>query len=218
MSLKPGYLLVIGTPLEHEGMERFQKNLPPIYADHQGYRLFMGNRSSGVTFLSGGLNNLSMMLARFPSPETVSEFWWSKDYRKAYIMRKNAGRFSAVGLPGSVHERKTIPVPGGRGYLVAMATPHSPGRWRRFADALATGLKNRGGTILIDAGPEAIERLESLLPGSHVFIAMLPSEAEAKEAWADLESGLEELREAAEPVNIAVLSGLPDGHPDRLNT
>lgn len=214
MNLKPGYLLVIGTPIERTGMDRYQERLPSIYREYGGYRLVMGGQSGGVDFLEGGLSNLSMMLARFPSPENVSDFWWSEDYRQAYILRKRAGKFSAVGLPGL--DRELDPFPGDRGYLVAMATPESPGRWRRFADALSAGLKEHGATILVDAGPEAIERLESLLPGSHVLVAMLPSADSVKTAWKDLAPGLTELRDAAEPVNIVALAGLPDNHPWRL--
>ena len=215
MSQKPGYLLVMGIPLERETMDRYQELLSPIYATHHGQRLVKGGHANDATYLSGGLTGLSMMLARFPSPENVSDFWWSEAFREAYVVRKKTGRFSAVGLPGLDKRQDTVP--GNCGYLIAMATPQSPGRWRRFADTLTTGLEDRGATILTDAGPEAIERLESLLPGSHVFIAMLPSEADTKAAWADLKPELEDQLEASEPVNIIALAGLPDDHPWRAS-
>jgi uncharacterized protein (DUF1330 family) len=174
----------------------------------------MGEPPVDATFLAGSLNNLGVMLARFPSQDHVSGFWWSEDYREAYLVRKNAGRFSAVGLPG-LH-REPDPLPGSRSYLVAMATPDRPGQWRHFADALATGLQHLGATILANAGPEAIERLEGSMPGSHVLVAVMPPGQDAKSAWTTLGQGLDVLREAAEPINIMALEGLPDEHPGRL--
>lgn len=215
MSRRHGYLLVLGTPLERAGMDRYQAKLPPIYAQHKGYRLVMGGQTGGVTFLSGGLDNMSMMLACFPTPEAVSEFWWSDGYRDAYAHRKTAGRFSAVALPGLDRERD--PIQGGRGYLVAMAAPRSPGCWRRFADPFLDGVKKEGGVVLADAGPEAIERLESLLPGSHVIVTMFKNEDAAKTAWSNLADDLKDQREACEPVNVIALTGLADDHPWRLN-
>ena len=92
MSQKPGYLVVMG----HGHPDRPGKNgclsvpslahlLCPwgVPAGDGG-----GGQSGGVTYLSGGLDNLSVMLARFSSPESVSEFWWSEDYRAAYRIRK----------------------------------------------------------------------------------------------------------------------------------
>ena len=214
MESKPGYLLVMGTALDPDAMNRYQERIPPIYESYKGYRLVMGEPPGDATFLAGGLSSLGVMLARFPSLDHVSDFWWSEDYRKAYLVRKNAGRFSAVGLPGLDQERD--PVSGSRSYLLAMATPEAPGRWRPFADALSVGLKSLGATILADAGPEAIERLEGLMLGSHVLIAMMPSGQNAKWAWATLGPELDALREAAEPVNVVALEGLPDDHPERL--
>lgn len=215
MNRRHGYLLVLGTPHDRAGMDRYQSKLPQIYAGHEGYRLVMGGQTGGVTFLAGGLNNISVMLARFPTPESVSEFWWSDDYREAYSHRKDAGRFSAVALPGLDHEPD--PIPGGRGYLIAMAAPQSPGCWRRFADPFLEGVKELGGTVLADTGPEAIERLESLLPGSHVIVTMFDSEDAAKNAWRGLSEKIEEEREACDPVNIIAVNGLADDHPWRLN-
>ncbi len=214
MSQKSGYLLVMGTASDPVGMDAYHAQLPPIYKAHGGYRLAMGAQSEGATFLSGGLQKLAVMLARFPSPESVSAFWWSEAYRQAYRARKNAGRFAAVALPGL--DEDTGVIAGGRGYLIALATPESPGRWRRFADALGKALENRGATILIDDGPEAIERLESLLPGSHVLAAMLPSHEEAVSAWTELETELSDLLAEAQPVDIIALNGLADDHPGRL--
>lgn len=214
MSRHHGYLLVLGSADDRVGMDRYQSNLPPIYAAHKGYRLVMGGKTGGVTFLDGGLKSLSMMLARFPSPESVSEFWWSDEYRQAYIHRKNAGRFSAVALPGL--DRNADPIPGNRGFLVAMATPKSPGCWRRFADPFLDGIKEFKGTVMADAGPEAIERLESLMPGSHIIVAMFATEQDAKEAWDSISPKLEEQREACGTVNVIALGGLEDDHPLRL--
>lgn len=195
-------------------MDLYQTKLPSIYAAHKGYRLVMGGQTGGVTFLDGGLNNLSMMLARFPSPEDVSEFWWSEEYRKAYTIRKNAGRFSAVGLPGI--DRDQDPIPGNRGFLVAMATPETPGCWRRFADPFLEGVQKLNGTVLTDAGPEAIERLESLMPGSHIIVTMFKSEQKAKDAWAAISPTVDEQKEACGSVNIIALAGLANEHPWRL--
>lgn len=214
MESKPGYLLVVGTALDQDRMDRYQACIPPIYERYKGYRLVMGAPPDDATFLAGDLNNLGVMLARFPSLDQVSDFWWSEDYRKAYLVRKNAGKFSAVGLPG--HDRELDPLPGCRSYLMAMATPDSPGQWRHFADALATGLQSVGATILADAGPDATERLESLMPGNHVLVAMMPPGQDAKSAWAALGPEFDVLRGAAEPVNIIALEGLADDHPERL--
>lgn len=215
MSRRHGYLLVLGTAHDQAGMDRYQAQLPPIYARHKGYRLVMGDQDSGVTFLTGGLANMGMMLACFPASEGVSEFWWSDEYRDAYAYRKSAGRFAAVALPGL--DREQDPIQGGRGYLVAMAAPQSPGRWRRFADPFLDGVKKEGAIVLADAGPEAIERLESLLPGSHVIVAMFKNDEAAKTAWSNLSESLTHQREACEPVNIIALTGLADDHPARLN-
>ena len=214
MSQKSGYLLVMGTPTDRARMDAYQDLLPPIYEGHGGYRLVMGGRSGGVTYLSGGSNELSVMLAHFPTPESVSEFWWSDEYREAYRVRKKAGRFAAAGLPGLDGKAKAFD--GAQGFLLVLASPKSPGRWRRFADALSDGLKNRGATMLIDDGPEATERLESRLPGSHVVVAMLPSEDDAKKTWAELKSSLSDLIADAEPMIVAALKGLPGDHPWRL--
>lgn len=215
MSRRNGYLLVLGTAHDQAGMDRYQAELPPIYSRHGGYRLGMGDQNSGVTFLAGGLNNMGMMLARFPTPESVSEFWWSDEYRDAYTYRRSAGRFSAVALPGL--DREPDPVPGGRGYLVAMAAPQSPGCWRRFADPFLDGVKELGGTVLADTGPEAIERLESLLPGSHVIVTMFTTESAAQDAWRSLSDKIEKQRKDCDPVNIIVLKGLAEDHPERLH-
>lgn len=214
MESKPGYLLVMGTALDPHAMNRYQERIPPIYQNYEGYRLVMGEPPGDATCLAGGLNNLGVMLARFPSLDHVSDFWWSEDYRNAYLVRENAGRFSAVGLPGL--DREPDPLPGSRSYLLAMATPEAPGQWRPFADALAVGLQRLGATILADAGPEALERLEGLMPGSHVLIALMPLGQNAKSAWAALGPQLDALREAAKPVNVMALEGLPDDHPERL--
>lgn len=215
MSRRNGYLLVLGTPHDRAGMDRYQSMLPPVYAHHKGYRLVMGGQTGGVTVLAGGIPTTSVMLARFPTPESVSEFWWSDAYRAAYAHRKDAGRFSAVALPGL--DREPDPIPGGRGYLIAMAAPRSPGCWRRFADPFLDGIKNVGGTVLCDAGPEGIERLESLMPGSHVIVAMFESEDAAQEAWNNLDEKLKDQRAACDPVNIIALNGLADDHAWRLN-
>lgn len=95
-------------------MDKYQAKLPPIYADHSGYRLVMGGKSGGVEFLNGGLQNLSVMLAKFPSPDDVSQFWWSDAYREAYTIRRSAGRFSAVALAG-LADNESDTVPGSRG-------------------------------------------------------------------------------------------------------
>ncbi len=78
----------MGTPIDRGKMDAYQSLLSPIFSAHGGSRLVMGGQSGGVTYLSGGLDNLSVMLARFSSPESVSEFWWSEDYRAAYRIRK----------------------------------------------------------------------------------------------------------------------------------
>ena len=214
MESNPGYLLVMGTALDRDAMDRYQERIPPIYERYKGYRLVMGEPPGDATFLAGGLNNLGVMLARFPSLDHVTEFWWSEDYRQAYTVRKNAGKFAVVGLPGL--DQEPDPLPGRRSYLVAMATPDRPGQWRHFADALAAGLQRLGATMLADAGPEAIERLEGLMPGSHVLVAVMPPGQDAKSAWAALGPEIDVLREAAEPVHIIALEGLPYDHPGRL--
>ncbi|NKB43713.1 MAG: DUF1330 domain-containing protein [Alphaproteobacteria bacterium] len=214
MNRRHGYLLVMGTAHDPVGMDRYQSQLLPIYAAHKGYRLVMGDTSSGVAFLDGGLDNLGLMLARFPSPECISDFWWSEEYRKAYIHRKDAGRFSAVALPGL--DQEPDPIVGGRGFLVAMATPKSPGCWRRFADPFLNCALERGGNVLADSGPEAVERLESLMPGSHIIVTMFTTVNAAKDAWKAMAPGLEQQRDACGPVNVIALAGLPDDHPERL--
>ena len=214
MNRRHGYLLVLGTAHDRVGMDRYESQLPPIYAAHKGYRLGGGDQSGGITFLDGGLDNLAMMLARFPTPESVSDFWWSDEYREAYIHRKNAGRFSVVALPGLDNEPD--PIPGGRGFLIAMANPASPGCWRRFADPFLNSVTSHGGTILADAGPEAIERLESLMPGSHVILTMFASEKAAEDAWNAVAPDLEQQKESCGSVNVIALAGLPDDHPRRL--
>ena len=214
MIRRHGYLLVLGTPLERTGMDKYQSLLPPIYKQHSGYRLVMGGQTGGVSFLSGGLKNLSVMLARFPAPDDVSDFWWSEDYRNAYNVRKNAGRFAAVGLAGV--DKLQDPIPGERGYLVAMAAPKTPGCWRRFADPFLEGIKQHKGDVLADSGPEGIERLENLMPGSHVIVAMFEDEHAAKETWAALAPTLEHELKECDPVTIIALAGLKNDHPWRL--
>jgi len=214
MSRHHGYLLVLGTAHDQAGMDRYESQLPPIYGAHKGYRLGAGDQNSGVTFLDGGLGNLGMMLARFPTPESVSAFWWSDEYRRAYIFRKNAGRFSVVAFPGL--DKEPDPIPGNRGFLIAMATPETPGRWRRFADPFLDGVREFKGTVLADAGPEAIERLESLMPGSHIIVTMFESEQNAKDAWDAMSPSLDEQKDACGSVNIIALAGLADEHPSRL--
>jgi uncharacterized protein (DUF1330 family) len=204
----------LGRPLERAGMDRYQEKLPPIYAAHHGYRLVMGGESGGVRILSGGLGNLSAMLARFPSPDQVSDFWWSDAYREAYVHRKNAGRFAAVGLPGL--DRAADPIPGGHGYLLISSNPEKPSQWRKFADAFIAALGDQGGTIMVDAGPEAVERLESLMPGSHFIVCQFASMTGAEEAWAALSEEFSDLRAPCEPVNAIALDGLSDNHPWRL--
>jgi hypothetical protein len=54
------------------------------------------------------------------------------------------------------------------------------------------------------------------MPGSHVLVAVMPAGQDAKSAWAALGPEFDVLREAAEPVNIMALEGLPDDHPGRL--
>ncbi|MEQ8735221.1 MAG: DUF1330 domain-containing protein [Rhodospirillaceae bacterium] len=214
MIRRHGYLLVLGTPLERTGMDKYQSLLPPIYKQHSGYRLVMGGQTGGVSFLSGGLKNLSVMLARFPSPEDVSGFWWSDDYRDAYTVRKKAGRFAAVGLAGV--DKVEDPIPGARGYLVAMAAAKTPGCWRRFADPFLEGIERHKGTVLADSGPEGIERLENLMPGSHIIVAMFSDEQAAQDAWAALAPTLQIEMQDCEPVTIIALSGLENDHPWRL--
>ncbi len=119
-------------------------------------------------------------------------------------------------MPGLDDGAKTIG--GDQGFLLVLATPESPGRWRRFADALSVALEDCGATLLIDDGPEAIERLENLLPGSHVLVAMLPSEESAKTVWSEIKNTLGNLVADVEPINVVALKGLPDDHPWRLAT
>ncbi len=214
MNRRHGYLLVLGTAHDQAGIDRYQSELPPVYAAHKGYRLGMGDHTSGTTFLDGSLKNLGMMLARFPSPESVSEFWWSEEYREAYRHRKNAGRFAAVALPGL--DQESDPIVGERGYLVAMATPETPGCWRRFAEPFLAKAREQCGIVLADTGPDGIERLESLMPGSHVIVAMFASEQASKDAWAAIAPDLEQQKVECGSVNIISLAGLPDDHPERL--
>ena len=117
-------------------------------------------------------------------------------------------------MPGL--DREKDPLPGDCGYLVAMAAPASPGCWRRFADPFITGLEKQGGTVLADAGPEAVERLESLMPGSHFIVAKFSSEQASKDAWTALAPDLDEQTKACDPVTIVALAGLKDDHPLRL--
>ena len=214
MGSKPGYLLVMGTASDADSMAHYGSIIPPIYEHYRGYRLAMGEPPGDATFLAGSLDNLGVMLARFPSLDHVCGFWWSDDYRKAYAVRENAGKFSVVGLPGIDDEPD--PLPGSRGYLVAMATPQKPEQWRQFADVLRAGLQNLGATMLADAGPEAIERLEGSMPGSHILVALMPPDQDAKSAWVALSAEFGVLREPAEPINIIALEGLPNDHPERL--
>ena len=214
MESKHGYLLVMGTASDADRMSRYQAIIPPIYERYKGYRLVMGEPPGDATFLAGGLDNLGVMLARFPSLDHVSDFWWSEDYRKAYSVREHAGKFSVVGLAGVDDEPD--PLPGSRGYLVAMATPDNSRQWRQFADALIAGLQSLGAKILANAGPEAIERLENSMPGSHILVAVMPVGQDGESAWAALSTEFDVLREAAETLSIIALEGLPDDHPERL--
>jgi uncharacterized protein (DUF1330 family) len=214
MAPQSGYLLVMGTALDQDRMDRYQKIIPSIYASFEGYRLVMGAPPADVTFLAGGLREEGVMLARFPSPGHVSGFWWSEEYRKAYAVRENAGRFAAIALPGLNGE--VDPLPGSRSYLVAMATPDDPERWRHFAAALGAGLQAMGATILADANSEAIERLEGSMPGSYVLVAMMPPGQDAATAWAALEADVDFPGASRAPAHVLALEGLPDDHPERL--
>lgn len=214
MTRRPGYMLAIGSPLEHASLGRYEELVPQIYAAHRGYRLGLGNNAKSVNFLHGGLKNLTVVLAKFPSPDDVSDFWWSDAYREAYVLRKSAGRFAAVGLPGL--SRDQGPVPGDAGYLVVMSNPEKPSQWRKFADAFVTGLDSHGGTLMVDAGPEAVERLESLMPGSHFIVCRFESVNAAQAAWTAIAHDFSDLYAPCEPVNVITLQGLKDDRPTPL--
>jgi uncharacterized protein (DUF1330 family) len=68
----PGYLLVLGHSLNGEKMTRYSATLPPIYEKYGGFYLGIGAPARGVEHLEGPWFDHSLVLARFKSPDDIT--------------------------------------------------------------------------------------------------------------------------------------------------
>lgn len=157
---RAGYLLVMGTSLKQDVMTEYGKMLPPIYDKYKGYYVAVGGVGRGVTVLEGKFDSKSVLLARFPAPDAVNEFWWSPEYRAAAKLRidAEAGKFTVLRLKGRPGEGARAM--GKPAYLIGIEQVKDPVKLREYGAKAGPLVGAHGGKIVAGGGRKDIELLE----------------------------------------------------------
>jgi uncharacterized protein (DUF1330 family) len=171
----PGYMLVMGTTKKPEAMAEYSKLLPPIYARFQGYYVATGRKDATMTLLEGTFRNQSVVLARFPTVETVNEFWWSPEYRAAAKLRidADAGSFTVIRLKGRAGEGDR-PL-GKPGILIGIEAVKDPVKLREYGAKAGPLVRAHGGKIIAGGQRKDIESLEGNFGNFQVTVVRFPS-------------------------------------------
>lgn len=168
-----GYLFVMGNVSNPEVIAGYAKTLPPIYAKYQGIYVATGTPGKTAQVLEGNFKAQSVLIARFPSPDAVNEFWWSPEYRKSAQMRIGAGAFDVLRLKGRPGE--TSAPPSKAGYLVALEVMKFPEKMQAYAEKARPVLAAYGGKIISSGGRKDIELLEGVFGNRQITIVRFDS-------------------------------------------
>lgn len=94
-----GYLVTIATDVAVDRLGAYSAALPPIYRAHGGRYLAMGGPGRGAEPQEGAPPR-SVMIARFPSLQSVHAFWQSPAYVAAKPLRAGCGTFAVYAAEG----------------------------------------------------------------------------------------------------------------------
>ena len=172
-TLRPGYLLVMGTSTDAAAMGRYSRTLPPIYAQLGGSYLAVGGLGRGVTVLEGAFKAQSLVLAKFPRLEGPNEFWWSPEYRRSVEIRRGAGNFTVVKLKGIQGDLDT---PAGKpAYLLSIGDIKDREKLKPYAEMARPLVRAAGATFVSVGSRKDIELLEGEFGNLDVTLLRFPS-------------------------------------------
>jgi len=197
----PGYSLGFVRTMNREAMKAYSEATPPIYVKYQGHYLGVGGVGKGVEQLAGSWPTKAIMLAQFPSPQAVSDFWWGPEYRAAAKLREGAvevdvGRLEGTGA--ALPESAATPP-----YLILAQ------RGERVAAATAL-IERHGGVELVRGDASKVETLEGDLAGVSVTLAAFLSQEALQTFWIDPEcQGLMQQLSQSGELNAFQLAGQP---------
>jgi uncharacterized protein (DUF1330 family) len=187
--------------MNREAMQAYSAATPPIYVKYQGHYLGVGGVGRGVEHLVGDWPTQAVMLAQFPSPQAVSDFWWGPEYRAAAKLREGAVEVDVCRLEGT-----------GAAPPESTATPAYLILAQRSGEVtLETALVERhGGVELVHGETARVETLEGDLSGVSVGLVAFPSGEALQAFWADPEAqGLVQKLSQSGELNAFRLAGQP---------
>ena len=168
-----GYLFVMGSSTKPEVMAAYAKTLPAIYAKYQGSYLATGGPATTLKVLEGNFKAQTVLIARFPSPDAVNEFWWSPEYRKSAAMRFGAGSFDVLRLKGRPGE--TARPAGKPAYLIGIEEMKNPDKMKEYTVKAGPLVAAHGGKIIAGGGRKDIELLEGVFGNKQMTIVRFDS-------------------------------------------
>lgn len=179
----PAYLLVMGSPTNAEAMGRYARTLPPIYREFGGSYVALGGVGRGLKVLEGDFPWQSLVLASFTDPRGPNRFWWSPQYRASVEIRRGAGTFNVVTLPGISGNGDR---PAGRpAYLITIAAANDPAQARQQAAAVLPLLRATDARLIAGGRREDIELLEGEFGNLAIDVLQFPSMAALERFHAD---------------------------------
>ncbi len=170
-----GFSLGFARNVKSDKMKDYSAALPPIYKKYGGHYLALGGSGRGVRALTETWNDRAIMLATFPSPQAVSGFWWSPEYRAAAKLREGAVDVDVCGLAGQAA------APAHKFFLIAAL--RGPDQSLETLMPPQEDLARSGANILVSATGEEVEALEGDFADTSIVIIGFPDEAALTSLW-----------------------------------
>ena len=188
-----GFSLGFARNVQSDKMKDYSAALPPIYKKYGGYYLALGGAGRGARPLTETWNDRAIMFAAFPSPQAVSGFWWSPEYRAAAKLREGAVEVDVCGLAGQTVK------PGHKFFLITALSGagHSLDALMPSQDDLARS----GADILVSASGDEVEALEGNFADTSIVIVGFPDEAALTRFW---DTWDEQLKKCADDSALSV--------------
>ena len=169
---RPGFLFVTGFATNTEVIAKYARTLPAIYEKFSGYYLASGSPGHGVNVLEGDWEPRAIILAKFPTVESVNAFWWSPEYRASATIREGAGQFDVVRLKGRPGD---LARPTGKpAYIVGMIQIRDAAKNAEYGKQALPLVLGAGGKVLAGGSRKDIELLEGEFGNKSITIVQFP--------------------------------------------